>query len=100
MTSPAPARGAEQYSHWTSVVDEQELRRLVDECQRALVEAGATAPTVQLQFQLQLTDGLSLVVHSLDEVLAEENPRHRSIKGLEINALAAGAEIVTRIGLG
>lgn len=59
------------------------MRRLVDECRSALAGDG---PSVQAEFEVVFSDGLSLTTESLDEVLSEENPRHRSIRGLRIDA--------------
>jgi hypothetical protein len=70
---------------WALVVDEQELRRLVDECQRSVAEAAQSeSGAAKLELEVQFSHGLSFSTEVLDEVLAEENPRGRAISALHI----------------
>ena len=89
------------YRSWSLVVDEQELRRLVDECQRALAEEDSTTdPTpINTNFSVEFSDGLTFRLEYLDAVLGEENPRGRSITGIQLQLKTASASIVCRLGL-
>ena len=85
---------------WALVIDEQELRRLVDECRRSIAEGTNAAPeSVELELDLKFSDGLSYKAESLDRVLTEENPRTRSISGLQLRMSIPIAEILCRFGL-
>jgi hypothetical protein len=83
---------------WALVVDEQELRRMVDECQRALAKDGVDPATIGLHFEMKFSDGLSVTTDSIDAVVAEENPHHRSIVGISIDGDIRSDRITCRIG--
>ena len=89
------------YRSWSLVVDEQEFRRLVDECQRALAEEDSTTdPTpMDTNFSVEFSDGLTFRLESLDAVLAEENPRGRSMHGHPAPTQNCEREHRTRLGL-
>lgn len=86
------------YRRWALVVDEQEFRRLADECQRALAKDGVDPATIGLHSEVMFSDGLSLTTDSIDAVVGEENPRHRSIVGVTVDADIRSASIRCMIG--
>jgi hypothetical protein len=89
---------SKNYETWCLVVDEQELRRLCDEIQKALNKDGANPP--RLDFEVTLSDHFSYHTASLEDVLREENSRRKSIKGLSIESENNEDGITVRLGSG
>ena len=87
------------YTNWALVVDEQELRRLADEMQRALAPQDQEPTAIGLDLTVRFSDSLSMKMNSLDDLLREENPASRAITGVELKAATRNAELVCRIGL-
>ena len=87
------------YTAWALAVDEQELRRLADEMQRAVAPQDQEPTAIGLDLMVRFSDGLSMKMSSLDDLLREENPAKRAITGVELKAATRTAEVVCRIGL-
>jgi hypothetical protein len=85
------------YPNWALAVDEQELRRLADEMQRAVAPQEPTA--ISLDLTVRFSDRLSMKMNSLDDLLRDENPTRHAITGVELKAATRTAEVVCRIGL-
>jgi hypothetical protein len=62
----------------------------------AFVKVQLETPSVT--FQLHFSDDSSTHVATADEVLAEENPRSKSIVGLDIDASGSGNHVIFQIG--
>lgn len=93
----APEAKLSKVYQWALVVDEQELRRLVDECRRSIVEGTNVTPdSVVLELEVKFSDGLSYKPETLEDILAEENPRGRSIFGLGLVTSTDGASIACK----
>jgi len=94
----AQCRLSKNYETWCLVVDEQELRRVCDEIQKALNKAGANPP--KLDFEVTLSDHFSYHTASLEDVLREENSRRKSIKGLTVESENDEGGITVSLGSG
>jgi hypothetical protein len=53
--------------------------------------------TIGLHFEVKFSDGFSVTTDSIDAVVAEENPRKRSIVGITINGDVRSDSISCRI---
>jgi hypothetical protein len=96
---PSDVQLSRTYPYWALAVDEQELRRLADEMQRAVAPQDQEPTTIGLDLTVRFSDRLSMKMNSLDDLLREENPARRAITGVELKAATRTAEVVCRIGL-
>jgi hypothetical protein len=87
------------YPNWALAVDEQELRRLADEMQRAVAPQDQEPTAISLDLTVRFSDRLSMKMNSLDDLLRDENPTRHAITGVELKAATRTAEVVCRIGL-
>ena len=85
-----------RFPKWVLVVDEQELRRLADECRKALTSEVRDPDSIDIRLTARLRDGAIQEHLSLDDFLAIENERGRAIIGAELQAEAAEASIICR----
>ena len=88
-----------KYRNWVFKVDEQEMRRLADECRKALTPEGGIPESIGIRLAVRLFDGASQEHLSLDDFLAIENERRRAIIGAELTAETRTASIVCRFAM-
>jgi hypothetical protein len=79
-------------------VDEQELRRLIQECQETLIEPGKDPSDVSVILDVTFSDRSTEERMTLDEFLSYENPWKRRITRLEVRAETHAASITCKFG--